>query len=173
MAKSKKEFNKEAMYKKIMPSMTRGAEESSEESKDELKEKDNTEIDNDSFEEIVQKDFDIVKTSEIIDEQIEAFYDYSNSNTIDTNDDKITVNFVELLVKDKLENVLKKFKCCKCQSCINDIIVIALENLPEVYFSGNKKEIEEALNEFKNSNNIDVVTNIIKAIILVRKKAKH
>ncbi len=175
MARTKKEFSKEAMYKKIMPSMLRGTEDNNENKNDlsnsNYDEKINDEIDSD----IEAVDDTIIDdTSIIIDEKINSVHGTSDNNANNIYDDeKTTVNFIEILVRDKLESVLNKFKCCKCQSCKNDIVVIALNNLPVYYFSGNKKEIEEALKEFKLSNNIDVVTEIIKAIILVRKKEKH
>lgn len=175
MARTKKEFSKEAMYKKIMPSMLRGTEDNNENKNDlsnsNYDEKINDEIDSD----IEAVDDTIIDdTSIIIDEKINSVHGTSDNNANNIYDDeKTTVNFIEILVRDKLESVLNKFKCCKCQSCKNDIVVIALNNLPVFYFSGNKKEIEEALEEFKLSNNIDVVTEIIKAIILVRKKEKH
>ena len=177
MARAKKEFNKEAMYKKIMPSMIRGNEENSEENSEENKNVDNNfiekthnEIDNNNFEYIVEENSSFDETKDAIDEVIENSISITNNVS---DDSKTTVNFIEILVRDKLESVLDKFKCCKCQSCKNDIVVIALNNLPVYYFSGNKKQIEEALIEFKSSNNIDVVTEIIIAIILVRKKDKH
>lgn len=176
MARAKKEFSKEAMYKKIMPSMLRGTEENnsaniiSTTNNTNFAEDINDRIDNNnnSVEDFEDKNIDI-------DEDKETFYDSSETKTCDNHCDneKITVNFVEMIVRDKLDSVLDKFKCCKCQSCKNDIVVIALNNLPVYYFSGNKSEIEEALREFKNSNNIDIVSEIIKAIISVRKKEKH
>ena len=190
MARTKKEFSKEAMYKKIMPSMLRGNEESNEESNENnsansISSADNIStvkevnsvnfintIDNINIEDLADESIGLFETTNIINEEKELFSS-SNTKIYNTYDDKTTVNLVELLVRDKLDSVLEKFKCCKCQSCKNDIVVIALNNLPVHYFSGNKKEIEEALREFKISNKIDIITEIIKAIILVRKKEKH
>ncbi len=186
MARIKKEFSKEAMYKKIMPSMLRGTEENNENTNSvnnisiantistanntnfAIEVNDRIDNNNNSVEDFEDKNIDI-------DEDKETFYSSSETKTCDINYDneKITVNFVEILVRDKLDNVLEKFKCCKCLSCKNDIVAIALNNLPVYYFSGNKAEIEEALSEFKNSNNIDIVSEIIKAIISIRKKEKH
>ncbi len=177
MAKTKKEFNKEAMYKKIMPSMFRGAEENNR--------TDNKKIDDILFENKNNDiaDLDLSETPDLDDDIRSKTYDaneeiYSEENIYDNSanlysDSKATVNFFEIIVKDKLGSVLDKFKCCKCQSCINDIIDITLNNLPVYSFTGNKTEIEEALKEFRESNNIDIVSQIIKAIILVRKKEKH
>jgi len=54
-----------------------------------------------------------------------------------------------------------------------DIVDIALSSFPKYSFTGTKKETEEAFIEFRQSNNIDVVSAIIKAIVLIRKKEKH
>lgn len=174
MARAKKEFNKEAMYKKIMPSMLRGNDENNEEIADadtsSVSEQNNIEY-NES-KELTSNEIHLDEDKSLIDKDIEIKKAITKSYD-EIDDEKITVNFIEILVREKLPIVLGKFKCCKCQSCINDIISIALNNLPVFYFSGNKKEIREALEEYKLSNNIDIVTEIIKAIIVVRKKENH
>ncbi len=201
MAKTKKEFNKEAMYKKIMPSMFRTNDEShkSENKKndnaDESKEND---IVNSSLSKLFEKaekinseenlennNFkDVNYNSEAIEEiKIQEKNESQEEDSIDKVDDsednlsysesKYTVNFIEVLIKDKLNTVLEKFKCCQCESCLADIVDTALSSFPKYSFTGTKKETEEAFKEFKQSNNIDVVSAIIKAIVLIRKKEKH
>lgn len=175
VAKTKKEFNKEAMYKKIMPSMFRGPEENNKTDNkkiDGIFENKNNDIINLDLPGATDLD-DIRSIIYDVNEEIHPEENINDSSAHLYSDNKVTVNFFEILVKDKLGSVLDKFKCCKCQSCIDDIIDIALNNLPVYSFTGNKTEIEEALREFRASNNIDIVSQIIKAIILVRKKEKH
>lgn len=192
MAKTKKEFSKEAMYKKIMPSMFRVNDESL---KSENKNDDNVvenkrlDIVNSSLSKLFVKtekidlkenlennDFKDIKDSAVITEEI---YKKIESNK-EHQDDKVvnselsyTVNLIEVLIKDKLDAVLEKFKCCQCESCLTDIVDIALSSFPKNNFTGTKKEIENAFKEFKQTNSIDVISAIIKAIILIRKKEKH
>lgn len=169
MAKTKKEFSKEAMYKKIMPSSKLFAEAEKINSKENLE--------NNSFKDIN----DNAETIEeiIIQEKNESQENHSINKIDDSEDNssysenKYTVNFIEVLIKDKLNSVLEKFKCCQCESCLADIVDISLSSFPKYSFTGTKKETEEAFREFRQSNNIDVVSAIIKAIILIRKKEKH
>lgn len=202
MAKTKKEFSKEAMYKKIMPSMFRANDDSQKtENKNNTSpnlsnlfvrteniyvmdnEEDNDDI-NDGYEiEEIKNDDAIEEVQDIQDiqekeekEEKEENNDSKEEHSRDKIDDldyKYTVNFIEVLIKDKLDAVLEKFKCCQCESCLTDIMDIALNSFPSYSFTGTKKEIEKAFIEFKQSSNIDVISAIIKAIIIIRKKEKH
>lgn len=193
MAKTKKEFNKEAMYKKIMPSMFRPGDEALKSDSDENREDDIVnsnlskiflEAEKVNSEEILESNTynninavaDIIEESQAA-EEIKEEYSSDNIDNLDYNlsgsENKYTVNFIEILIKDKLEDVLEKFKCCKCESCLADIVDIALNSFPKYSFEGTKKEIEEAFREFRQSSNVDVVSAIIKAIVLIRKKEKH
>lgn len=195
MAKSKKEFNKEAMYKKIMPSMFKINDESNNaEDTDEVNKND---IENSSlsklFEEVKNiKSDDIIEennfkdikdneapireqeANEIISQEEAISTDVDNLEmNLSSSENKYTINFIEVLIKDKLDAVLDRFKCCRCEECLNDIVEISLNSLPKYSFTGTKKEIEDAFNEFKQTNNIDVISAIIKAIIIIRKKENH
>ena len=179
MARTKKEFSKEAMYKKIMPSMLRNNDDNLEK-----KSLSNIDIDIEEVDNLNAKDIKIIEDNiEICDKENDSIYTEQIANdTSQLNvevkiseeiEEKLTVNLVEVLVIDKLESVLKRFKCCNCEECKNDIKIMALNNLPVHYFSGYKAEIDDEIKNFKLNNNIDVVTELIKAIILIRKKEKH
>ena len=146
MARTKKEFSKEAMYNKIMPSMLK-----------------NPEINKEK-----KLPVDIIINDKAFNEDI-----HIDTSIQDINEEVKTVNFIELLILEKLDAVLSKFKCCTCESCKNDIISIVLNKFPTYNFSGTDKEIVEAFNKFKMDNDIDIISEIIKAIILIRKKEKH
>lgn len=236
MAKTKKEFSKEAMYKKIMPSMFKVSDDNNktdsnnsdisddgddidildsnlsnlfvrtkniyimdnEENEDVNNVNDTDEIITDkkisASDDIteVQQAHNLIENKELTElteskESINTnqntqvqYKDESKEEHIidkeaksDISNYKYTVNFIEVLVRDKLNAVLDKFKCCKCESCINDVVDISLNSLPKYSFTGTRNEIDEAFEEFKQSNNIDVITAIIKAVILIRNKEEH
>lgn len=201
MAKTKKEFSKEAMYKKIMPSMFRVNDDNhkseskinnnADENKgldvedsslsklftkaEKIDLKDNLENDdiqdiNDCTEAKEEKQ-EVQEVQEI--QEVNECKEEHLIDKINNLDYRYTVNFIEVLIKDKLDAVLERFKCCQCESCITDIVEIALNSFPNYSFTGTKNEIEEAYIEFKQSSSIDVISAIIKAIILIRKKEKH
>lgn len=59
---------------------------------------------------------------------------FDKKQAIEVNDDKFyKFNIIELLVIDKTKEALKKFKCCRCDRCINDIIAISLNNIKPYY----------------------------------------
>ena len=87
--------------------------------------------------------------------------------------EKKNVNLVELALNEKLDHVLEKFDCCKCDECKNDIREIVLNTLPEIGFTGTQKEINDAFKEFKTYDRVNVSAAIIKAIVSIRTKRKH
>ncbi len=231
MAKTKKEFSKEAMYKKIMPSMFKVSDEShktddknsevSAEGNDidvidsnlsnlfvrteniyimdsDEDDKNNEDDIDEANDDALSSSVDItqVKTEQNLTEAKESIEspklintqevaqaqykkEIENENLIDKkakseiSNYQYTVNFIEVLVRDKINAVLDRFKCCKCESCIADIVDISLNSLPKYSFTGTRNEIDEAFEEFKDSNNIDVISAIIKAVILIRNKVEH
>lgn len=210
MAKTKKEFSKEAMYKKIMPSMFRvndDSHKSESKTNNDSDENKGLDVDNSSLSKLFTKVEKIDLEDNLENDDIQNINDYTEAkeekqviqeikkvqdiqeiqgikevneckeehlnDKINNLDYRYTVNFIEVLIKDKLDAVLERFKCCQCESCLNDIVEIALNSFPNYSFTGTKKEIEEAFIEFKKSSSIDVISAIIKAIILIRKKEKH
>lgn len=79
-----------------------------------------------------------------------------------------TKNYMEIVVENELENVLKTYPdACKCRKCRNDIMAIALNRLPPKYYNTNSGYMflyndincdndytNMALKEIKNAINI-------------------
>lgn len=242
MARNKKEFSKEAMYKKIMPSsMLKSIEES--DVSQELHEILNTTIDEKTTEsdikianigkkiisdlkKIENKVYDendpIIPSSnlrknsigenyqnnieedkihfgnqnEIIDDiqnsakethEIEEIKKIENNEDVDAinnvkekeivttiqnveepKEEPKTVNLMEIMVRSKLENVLSRFKINNKNVSKDDIINLTLNNLPIYLFKGTSDEINDEFEKFKQENNFDIVSSIIKSIIALR-----
>ncbi len=149
MAKIKKTFDRESMYKKIMPSNMK---------KDEIEQSDR----NESIESIVENN-----------NSTEAIFQNKELNLIrDEKDEVILYNVTEKLVLNKLDATLKKMNCCRCDRCKEDIVAIALNNLKPKYVVANKDNIKEKIHQFNESGS-EVTTEVIKAVLKVRKNPRH
>lgn len=149
MAKNKKTFDRESMYKKIMPT---NLKKEPEEIQEESEEAENISENNNSKEVFFQnKELNLIK---------EEKYDV------------ILYNVSEKLVLNKLDATLKKMDCCRCDRCKEDIVAIALNNLKPMYVVGTKYEIKNKINESSDIS-AEVTTEIIKAVLAVRKNPRH
>lgn len=149
MAKIKKTFDRESMYKKIMPSNMK---------KDEIEQSDR----NEPIETIAENN-----------NSTEAIFQNKELNLIrDEKDEVILYNVTEKLVLNKLDATLKKMNCCRCDRCKEDIVAIALNNLKPKYVVANKDDIKEKIHQF-NKIGSEVTTEVIKAVLKVRKNPRH
>lgn len=150
MAKVKKAFDRETMYKKIMPtSPKREGEHAEEEQGDSaVRQPENTPSASSIFQ---NKELNLIKEekSEII-----------------------LYNVTENLVLNKLEATLKKMDCCRCDRCKEDIVAIALNNLKPMYVVASKKDIEIKIYSMKDKGS-EITTEVIKAALMVRKNPRH
>lgn len=82
----------------------------------------------------------------------------------------ILVNAMEGFVMDKLDSVLARFKCCKCDRCKKDIVAMALNKLPAKYM---------VIMENRPSPDPDpqtsaqVLTAMIQSVLAVRAHPRH
>lgn len=139
MAKTKKAFDRELMYKKIMPTNLK---------KDEIEQNEKNEI-----AELVAKNDNAVEI-------------------INQNKEIILYNITERLVMERLESTLGKMNCCRCDRCREDIVAIALNNLKPKYIVTDKNNIKDKVHSF-NYMGREVTTEIIKAVLIVRKNPRH
>lgn len=82
-------------------------------------------------------------------------------------------NYMEELVINKADELLKLLNICKCEKCRLDIIALALNDLPTRYVVSEKGALYTKLNELEQQFEIDVETAIVKAAVLVSKSPKH
>lgn len=78
-------------------------------------------------------------------------------------------NYMEVLVKDILNEVIKNYKICKCEKCLDDIQSIALNNLGPVYFLSHVNSGEKTAFLLDRQRRITVLAKVIEAIELVSK----
>jgi hypothetical protein len=150
MAKVKKSFDRELMYKKIMPTNLKKESEQSQESEEAL----STNAENKDSKEIF-------------------FFQNKELNLIkDKKNEEVLYNITENLVLKKLDAALRKMNCCRCDRCKQDIVAIALNNLKPMYVVAAMDEIEQRIHNSKDIGS-KVTTEVIKAVLAVRKNPRH
>lgn len=150
MAKIKKAFDRDSMYKKIMPTNLK-------------KEIEQINI-------IDEKDIDIVENK--IPNEVSIFQNKELNLIKEEKNEVILYNVTEKLVLKKLDATLKKMNCCRCDRCKEDIIAISLNNLKPMYIVATKDEIKQKVHELSEMSS-EVTTEVIKAVLTVRKNPRH
>jgi len=82
-------------------------------------------------------------------------------------------NYMEELIAQRTDELLKIMNICKCGKCRLDIMALALNDLPAKYVVTEKGELYTKLNELEQQFGVSVDTAIIKAAVFVNKNPKH
>lgn len=83
-------------------------------------------------------------------------------------------NYTEILVDETLQKLWSEMSdICKCIRCRYDTEAIALNNLPPSYTVTKKGEIFTKVNNFRNQIQIDVIKEVLNAILIVSKNCSH
>lgn len=83
-------------------------------------------------------------------------------------------NYTEIVVDELLPNILQSQNLeCKCETCINDIKAIALNNLKPMYVASQKGILYSKLNEFSLQFKTDAIQELTIAISKVRENPRH
>lgn len=161
MAKVKKAFDREEMYKKIMPTASRTEKEEVVEEFGENTEQEIHEINTgNNTEKISAQDSSTLFTNKEI------------KWIKDSADEAILYNITERLVINRLEVALKKMNCCRCDRCKKDIIALAMNSLQTHYVVGTKDEIDKIAIKDEILG-LEITSAILKAILNVRKNPRH
>jgi competence protein ComFB len=89
--------------------------------------------------------------------------------------DKMIVlkNYMEEVVLHLMDSVLEDIDMCKCELCLMDIAALALNNLPPKYVATEKGELYSKVNSLRNQFEVDVITAIAKAAVIVKAAPRH
>lgn len=82
-------------------------------------------------------------------------------------------NYMEEIVLSTIDDILKDINMCKCSRCKLDIAAKALNDLPPQYIVTQKGEIYSKINNLKTQFEVDVISAITKAAILVKRNPSH
>jgi len=82
-------------------------------------------------------------------------------------------NYMEEIVLSNMDDILKDINVCTCERCRYDIAAKALNDLPPQYIVTKKGEIYSKINNLKMQFEVDVISAITKAAILVKRNPNH
>jgi len=82
-------------------------------------------------------------------------------------------NYMEEIVLCAMDDILKDINVCTCERCRYDIAAKALNDLPPQYIVTKKGEIYSKINNLKAQFEVDVISAITKAAILVKRNPNH
>ena len=82
-------------------------------------------------------------------------------------------NYMEDCVIDLLGPVLENLSSCQCENCALDIMAIALNALPTKYVVTKKGELYTKLSSLQNQSDVDIITAIAKASVVVSRNPRH
>lgn len=157
MARTKKEIDKELMYKKLMPSSPKTAKTASQDAKPE--EPSVTYV-NMTARTMAEEPLNQHKT--IVRREVGVPF-------MDTQP-TILVNTMESVVLEKLDSVLSRMQCCKCDRCKKDIVAMSLNKLPPKYMVLVEGQPTPDLSPQLNAQ---VIAAMIQAVLAVRAHPRH
>ncbi|SHJ68673.1 competence protein ComFB [Anaerobranca californiensis DSM 14826] len=83
------------------------------------------------------------------------------------------INYNEVLVREKLEELLKDSTFCTCEQCKLDMMAIALNNLPPKYVVTEQGEVYSKAQAFNAQNAVDILGAVTNAIEKVKRSPRH
>ena len=87
------------------------------------------------------------------------------------------INYAEVVVKHLLNKILSTdpnySNICKCETCIDDIMAKALNNLKPQYFTTKKGEVYAEYSSLEPQQHAESLKEIIKAIEFVSYSPNH
>ncbi len=156
MSTTKKEIDKDLMYKKLMPTRPRSAKAAPQEEGEAAPEPSYAQIERAVAQEPLNQHKTIVRREVGV-----PFMDTQPT---------ILVNTMESIVLEKLDSVLARFKCCKCDRCKKDIVAMSLNKLPAKYtvlMEG------QPTPDIDPQTNAQVLTAMIQSVLAVRAHPRH
>ena len=82
-------------------------------------------------------------------------------------------NYMEEIVFNQMETVLKDVDICKCEKCMKDVAAIVLNALPSKYVVTEKGALFTKIDALQQQFEIGVTSAIIQAAQIVRKRPLH
>lgn len=82
-------------------------------------------------------------------------------------------NYMEAIVMNAMDDILKDINMCKCDKCRLDIAAKALNDLPPQYVVTEKGEVYSKIKQLQTQFEVDVIAAITKAAILVKRNPMH
>ncbi|HHW46769.1 MAG TPA: late competence development ComFB family protein [Clostridiales bacterium] len=153
MAKTNKDYDKEYMYKKIMPSAFLEKDQAPNTS---------TPATETKAAPTIKVETETRKQNQPLGAKIPVSFDSINNTVL--------VNIMEHVVASKINDVFSRMNCCKCDRCKKDAAAIALNTLPAKYMVCEPDQINIIASSI---NDREATAAILKAVLTVRKNPRH
>ena len=82
-------------------------------------------------------------------------------------------NIMEIIVVDKINEMMNDLDCCKCDQCQMDIASYVLNRLPPKYIVTTKGEIFSNLDLLGVQYTAVIITMIMEAAAVIKKNPRH
>jgi competence protein ComFB len=82
-------------------------------------------------------------------------------------------NYMEEIVFHLMDDILKDVNACTCDKCKLDVAAIALNDLPPKYIVTEKGELYSKISTLKQQFEVDVISSVTKAVVLVKRAPRH
>lgn len=82
-------------------------------------------------------------------------------------------NYMETLLLEKLDEVIDKLDCCKCEKCRMDILSYALNRLPPKYVATYEGQVYSKLDMLSLQYETDLMCALYQAAEVVREHPHH
>lgn len=83
------------------------------------------------------------------------------------------VNYMEIIVKENMDTILRESGACDCSACKSDIAAIALNNLPTHYYATDKGFLFSKLKAVELQTMTDIISEVFKAAEMVKARPRH
>lgn len=83
------------------------------------------------------------------------------------------INVMEECVKDRCEEYMVKLGICTCDRCRNDVMALALSNLPPKYIVTEKTAAAPLLNFFRSKFSSYIMAELTKACFAINSRPRH
>lgn len=85
----------------------------------------------------------------------------------------VVKNYMEVCVQDTMKVVLPRMRACQCAHCYSDTMAIALNDLPPRYIVTQRGELYSKLSKLRQQFDVDIVSAVTKAIVIVERAPRH
>lgn len=92
---------------------------------------------------------------------------------LDANPPYSYVNVMEVITREKAEEFCSCFDMCVCSRCLEDVIALALSNLPPKYIVKDCQAIPPLLNYYRTRYLSQVTVSLTKACLNVKENPRH
>ena len=83
------------------------------------------------------------------------------------------LNISEVLVKERVLDVMDKMRVCNCPSCYHDVMALALNMLPTKYVTTDEGKQFLQLEMYKKQYETDVLAALTRACVRVKAAPRH